>query len=521
MAKNAYPDLIDSEFVFEALLGHGMFTSKLPPCFSSVSLFDYVKNNTPDSKINNHAYVEYKSTRNTNVPRLLAVPHPESYIKLCQSIKEYWSQINEHIGMPANKFNFCHVRKIKDKKIIFEMNYEGSDKWGKEELELDYALGCKYVVLADISTFFPSVYAHSIPWAAQNKEWAKQHQCTSDSNKKKNKGANCGRFQNQPCPHEKIDLWSNDLDKVSRSVKDGETNGLLIGPHSSNIISEIILTKVDVALQQEGFTKVIRHIDDYTFFAKNETEANEFLRTLNIELKKYELTLNAKKTSIIPYQSYVSKNWISKLSQFIFPDRDTIGYTSINAYIDYSMLLSKECNDYAVLNYALKVISQMKLSKRAKRLFIKKICQISIQHPYIVPLLEDNVFKFADGDYSFLNHFLNSFLPIAVETGSTDSIAYILYFSIKYGVKLEDVDWDKIISLNDCVSILLAYKNCEHFALPLKQFTDEANKILNLPSREQDKFWLFIYETLPKSKLKGFMKNLKEAGVSFYVHPQL
>lgn len=401
------------------------------------------------------------------------------------------------------------------------MNYEGSDKWEQEELRLNYALGCKYVVSADISTFFPSVYTHSISWAIKDKEWAKKHQCNMNKKKKK-KGVQCKFNQNQSCLYDDNSLWPNNLDLVSRSMKDGETNGLLIGPHTSNIVSEIILSKVDYILQEAGFTKVIRHIDDYEFFAKDELEANNFLRILTVALKDFELSLNAKKTKIIPYQEYISTDWVSQLSQFIFPDKKEIGFTSINSYIDYSITLSREYNNFAVLNYAIKVVAGKKLSNRAERLYIKKMCQIAIQHPYILPLLEKYVFKFADKDFSFMHDFLNLFLLRAIENGSTDSIAYIFYYALKYEIKLEylkGTDFGEtikeIINLNDCISMLIAYKYCQAHSLPLDVFRNKADEVMKYSERDQDKFWLYLYEVLPKSKLPKFLKKLKEANVSF------
>lgn len=286
----AYPDLENSEYVFEALLGYGMFMEKLPQCFVSEDLLEYVKKNGYANLCKNHYYIEYQSTRNTNVPRQMAIPHPESYCCLCKCIKENWENINKHIGKPKKTFSFCHVRKIKDKKHIFEMNYSGEDKWLQEEKILDYSLGCQYVVSADISTCFPSFYSHSIPWALESKEWGKKNRNTA---KRKDK---------------KTEQWKNELDKISRSMKDGETNGLLIGPHTSNIISEIILTKIDCELQKDNFEKVIRNIDDYQFFAKDENEAKEFLKKLTAKLKEYELLLNPKKTQIKPYGDYCALN---------------------------------------------------------------------------------------------------------------------------------------------------------------------------------------------------------------------
>jgi len=40
-------------------------------------------------------------------------------------------------------------------------------------------------------------------------------------------------------------LNGNLLDKCTQLAHDGQTNGLLIGPHASNVISEIILTSID------------------------------------------------------------------------------------------------------------------------------------------------------------------------------------------------------------------------------------------------------------------------------------
>lgn len=227
ITKGAYLDLTDSNYVFKALLGYGMFTSKLPPCFTSLPYFEYIKDKPNDNKPSKHNFIEYQSTRHTTIPRVLAIPHPESYWNLCRVIQENWREINLHIGKPNVTFNYCHVRKLMNKPHIFEMNELGYDKWHNEDNEINYMLGCRYVVLADISNCFPSIYSHSIPWAINDKEWAKKHMCTCN-NKRKSKGQNCGRNKNIPCPNELKDVWANDLDEHVRSLKDGETNGLLI-----------------------------------------------------------------------------------------------------------------------------------------------------------------------------------------------------------------------------------------------------------------------------------------------------
>ena len=98
------------------------------------------------------------------------------------------------------------------------MNYSDFKNDGTPEPNL--LIGSKYLVNADISTCFSSIYTHSIPWALVGKETSKE---------------NKGNRQE----------WYNDLDFYVRNTKNGETHGLLIGSHTSNLLSEIILTSID------------------------------------------------------------------------------------------------------------------------------------------------------------------------------------------------------------------------------------------------------------------------------------
>ena len=197
----------------------------------------------------------------------------------------------------------------------------------------------------------------------------------------------------------------------------------------------------------------------------DEKEAKDFLRILDIELKKHELALNAKKTKITSFQEFSSSRWISQLNQFSFPENNDheIGFTTINSYINYALTLSHETNNYAVLNYAIKVVSKKTLSKRAKRLYIKKIAQLALNHPYILPLLENYVFVFIDENYSFLDNFLLHLMDRSLQNGATDALAFTFYYAIKYkkNLEIDKKTANNIVELNDCISMLLAFNYAE------------------------------------------------------------
>lgn len=516
MDKLAYTDLTDSNDVFEALLGYGMFSEKLPPCFTSESIYNYLKSRDIN-KTKPYAAVDYWATKNTNSSRLISIPHPKAHWNLCTKIRDNWDAINRSIGKTERKHNYCHVRKIKGKKNIFSMNYSGFEKFNKEENIIDYLLASECVVSADISTCFPSIYTHSLPWAIKGKSWSKLHHCTS-SKKKKNKGNHCKIYKDN-CPNEKEDLWCNDLDEAVRNSKSGETNGLLIGPHTSNIISEIILTKIDRCLESSGFKNFIRHIDDYEYFALNEENAKLFLRQLGIELKKFELSLNSKKTKIVKTENLSHVGWINSLTQYFFPQKTEIGFNSVKSYLDYAFALSKQYEDLAVLNYAIKVLSKKELSSRARRLYVKSIMFYSVNNFYLLPLLEEYVFPMADETKNLLLEFLDVLMARAITTGRGDGISFAFYFALKYSIEVNiDIENQrKILETNDCVAMTIAYKYLKKTGSDTSRFREKADALMLNSEREQEKNWIFLYEVLPKSALKdSFLKELKNHSVNIW-----
>lgn len=84
-----------------------------------------------------------------------------------------------------------------------------------------------------------------------------------------------------------------------------ETTGILIGPHSSNLISEIILVAVDGDLKnlRKGQNKTeyryIRHIDDYTCYVNSRDEAEQFTIDLAKCLKNITFHSTTKKQKFL------------------------------------------------------------------------------------------------------------------------------------------------------------------------------------------------------------------------------
>lgn len=205
-------------------LDHGLFAEKLPACFTSVGLSKHVPSSftkilTAQSKSALrkvlgkyvHGDIRHETLRHTKAPRPLGVPHPESYIVQVLTIERSWSKIVEHCAEPSSPVSRVFVRRLKDSSRIFEMNYKGPrpDQVKDESLTLERMADATLRVKADIVQCFPSIYTHSVPWAAHGRSIAKRHR-------------------------DDVLLWGNALDRATQGIRDGQTNGLPIGPHTSN-----------------------------------------------------------------------------------------------------------------------------------------------------------------------------------------------------------------------------------------------------------------------------------------------
>jgi len=497
------------------LLDHGLFSEKIPPCFTSnglaalarTLLADLLKeadfNKKIDSRI--HDYIRYESLRDINIPRHLGIPHPESYAVQALAIKTYWADIKAHCEKPNPRISRVYIRHVGGGRV-FEMNHKGAKRLRLqlEEDEINWMAGAGFLVKSDISACFPSIYTHSISWALHGRDQAKKER------------------QPQKLP-------GNLLDKCTQCTQDGQTNGLLIGPHSSNLISEIILTRIDLELQEKGYKKLKRFIDDYEFFATSYDEAQKFLKHLGLALREYELTINEKKTCILPLPRPTSEHWIRELNRFNFPETGEIHFSIIRSFLDLALELAQAAGTSAPLNYAMKMIPP-RLNSRAKRLYIGEAINLALAYPYLTPLLDEYVFRrhLYDGIEKKIAGSLNLFIRLGIQKIYPETIIYGLYYALKYNAVLEltDDEFLEIVKLNDCLTtvLLFEYAKVNHLNKVSKDIKEYSTDLRKSKERmHQDRQWLLAYQTWTEDELRGcgqkFLADLKKQKFTFFVMP--
>lgn len=541
LAKDAKPlvewfdstkEKLSPKAVFQGLLDYGLFAEKIPPCFTSTGLAEFayasmstLLDETDSNKLKRaldkraHDFMRYEALRDSNISRHMGVPHPEAYAVQSLAITKHWQDIATHCNKPKQVFSRIYVRHTGTGRI-FEMNYKGSERFRLEEEEQKWMTGAQFVVEADIATCFPSIYTHSIPWALNGKAESKKNSVLTD-------------------------LVGNLLDKCTQNTRDRQTNGLLIGPHASNIISEIILTEIDNELQTKGYRKIKRHVDDYRFYASSYEEAERFIKDLSLALRAYEMSLNEKKTKIIALPRPSEADWVLVLNRHSLPQDRELTFSEIRSFLDLALTCSQSIGKSTPLNYAIKVLARSrnknnpdenddipsrKLNLRAKRMYAQEVMNLALAYPYLASILDEYVF--VPYWYPELKEKVTDFATALASLGLRklypDSIAHAIFLALKYNfyLSLNNEQLVEIVSLDDSITnvLLFEYAKSHHLKEVLLAITEKANELKRTDKREQDKHWLLIYHTWSEADLAGsgqvFLADLKKSNFSFFSLPK-
>lgn len=496
-----FMDEISADELYEGLLGYGLFSEKIPPVFTSVPFYEYCQQKDKKFDSTQHECITFVSNRNTNKTRIISIPDPMKYQVMCTVLRDNWPEIKKHFHRQTDNDNYkvsrIHLRKIEGEKALFQMNYKNWKIDGDPESELlsNKNHVSKLIVKADISQCFASIYTHVIPWALVGTETAKANRDE--------------------------EVWYNQIDVASRNMTNGETNGIPIGIHSSNLISEIILTTIDHWLTEKGYN-YFRNIDDYVCFVSDEDEGNKFLVDLQEILKNYHLRINEEKTKKESLPAAIEKSWKNQLNNInlISPKYGITTFTEVNRYIDKAIELCRQDEDYAPLNYAIKTLSGKKLSDNAKKQATTRFLHAAVLKPYLLRLMEKFVFDAYQVDNSDIKNYSDQIYSEAKKAKNYEGISYSIYYSLRYGFDLEDLDISWIIQQGDCISLLLSWLYYLRInkgnlrATDMKIFNCEAKR---LSQTNMDKYWLFCYEVLTVGNLFGDWCDMKRQGVSFII----
>lgn len=489
-----------------ALISRGYFPVEIPPPFATISFANYIKinqgklplqftNSSKSAKLMRHSIPRVGIHR-----RSIGVPNPVCFHNLCKIIEDNWAAIRKQTSGSRFSKSFPRVGTAQGRAIIrYHLDRELTD------FRISLRSTSRYILKTDISQFYPSIYTHSIPWAVHGKSYAKN---------------------NRSSKH-----FGNSLDKCVRNGQDGQTTGIPIGPDTSLILAELVLSAFDgLLIKRLPKQKMFRYVDDFEIGCKSYSEAEEVLAIIQETLTEFELLVNLSKTKILDLPVPLDVPWVSSLRHFDFRNSIRGQRSDLALYFDTATRLSIENPQDHVLKYAIKRLGSEKIDPKNWSLVEDFLLQSIMVEPGVFlaalsELINRHKAKYRINKTS-LGEVINYQITAKSPLGQVNEVAWALWAAIYWKIKI-DTDAAKALSnVVDSFVALLSLDAKRSKLIPSgldttnwEQFMTEAE--LYGPQ------WLLAYEAqvkgwLPSKSGKNFVSNdpnfgpLKSAGVEFY-----
>ena len=357
---------------------------------------------------------------------------------------------------------------------------------------LKLRLTAKFVAKADISSFYSSIYTHSIPWALVGLQAAKR------SDRKQ---------------------WFDEIDQAFQAAKRKETNGVAIGPATSNIAGEIILFRIDDHLRGKGY-RFYRYIDDYTAYAQTQQEAELFIHDLAQQLAKYKLSLNMKKCSIQSLPQTENEKWVIELQSISATMPRNLSPSQVAQFIDQVIIVAQRYNTQAAYKYAASILEGRATPGHSSITAFVALLGLCEHSPNLTSSLRH--FLPTSGElqsHQVLEPYIN-LLKDSIFFRRTDNICWLMYYLGISNLHIPSPIATSILESRDCLPILLLYVYGDAQArADVLKFAQKAVAAPDMHDRHA--YWLLIYELYRVGALKkaGAEKQqfdmMRAAGVKF------
>lgn len=496
------------------LLDKGYFPKELPPPFTTHTFAKFAEKN-PEYIVDKWKeyrtkLVKHNLARPGTNRRVLGIPNPINQMRLVDVLEHAYPDIIYKINDSPYSSSQPEIKSRRSRRAL-------SPKWvGKSLIEHKAKIRSKarYIVRTDISRFYPSIYTHSIPWALHGKMTAKL-----------NKGKN---------------LIGNVIDKIIREAQDGQTIGLPIGPDSSFLIAELILSQVDfdVCTITEGTGW--RWYDDYEIGFWDLQDAEAFACKLEKCLASYELEINSEKTQILKLPQPLHEAWINQIRPMSIHSHSGRQIDSLIEMFSTAFDLARSYPKAGVLKYAIRKLygaDKNGLTSKYEPI-VHKYNWDMLQHLVLqAAIVEPDCLPTAIGLLSFytifdrlidtrlLDEVLSSIITNQCRVGFASEVAWAIWAFIEFNIPITSIVAERASDLDDDIVGLLIL-HAKSLGLIAPEVSLDSIKQRVCKSTFDSDHWLLTYESYhhnwfgsPETDaLLGskYVPDLLSEGVCFY-----
>lgn len=496
---------------------YGFFAEQIPPCFVTSSFASHIKELGKQVKGPlATAPANLSIYKNDTSRRIISAPNPYAFACTVKFMYERRRLISQHAKSRNSESPITFIHHYNgDPSEVINSEIARADLGIKSEFKsnlrkrIALAMGYRYRLSLDIATFYNTIYTHSVTWAVCGKKEAKRM-----------------------FPEEAKSLRTDDyrladsLDKLMRNQKSKETNGILTGPFTSRIFSEIILAAIDKELRKKKYV-FKRYVDDYKLYFRSEADAQRAIIEVAKVLAEYNLSINQSKIEIAKYPFDIESP-VKKYLDEAFADAGVFG--ALNEA--NRLYLSGEKGAY---KYALKMLRKRDVPDGDRDAVLSMLFNINLLDPryarYIVAFLQHSKNK---GNGERLTEIINHELERSLDEGYEQEVLNLLYFLRQLCLRVEGALLAKTFNLDcDFIDIIALDFWVNH--RDLVTLDDDVELLIagSVKSLESDlaglsmdgEHWLLLYEAkihgllevdISRGGTADFFSKMEELGVSFY-----
>ena len=470
--ENSLRKLTQNNFVEAILSNNGYFCEHFPSCFSTNSLakkWDYLKYELMqlvDSSSKGTYPLSISMSKEGLLRRQMYIPNIISFLELANYIGVNYDFI----------LSTCNSR-CSESKITYIRPFEYPSNYRKSIYSRNaHFVGYKYKLKLDIANCFNSIYTHSLSWACVGKENAKK------------------MYNNKNIQSDGYKIGDK-IDTLNSNMNGTQTNGLLTGPFTSRVSSEIILSELDRILKKEY--DFVRYVDDYNFYFSTQEEANNAIPKIASILSEYNFLIHEEKIQLIKFPFDVLEN---------FDDLFPLAKDGENVYIllQKAYSLASEGN-VGALKYLLKILNDKNLPNK----YLPQIYGLLINTMITFPLLSPYVVNVIELYLPYLkperfHKQMNKILSKELFSNHDHEVLWLLYIILKAGVTITHENVIEILKSDNDLAIIMCLDYLNHNYRNagfknLKEVSETYNEELSIitekikDSSMLSKNWLLIY----------------------------
>lgn len=454
---------------YKDFLTKGYLPKEFPSLFSSSSLKESLsfKEEVLLSEPKVSRPIKTSIPKKAGFRRSITIPNPKHFSLLAKFLTSHSKDIEKFYDISKISMSKTVCKQTNSRAVTNEYNFEQVI-----QQQIQKGFSSSFLVTADISKFYSTIYTHSIPWAIHSKNLSK----TERSEK----------------------LWGNKLDRLIRNMQDGQTLGIPIGPDTSRVISELIGIALDREIQQSAPNlNAIRFIDDFFFFADSISEAESLVLKVNRALNEFELAINENKSSIQIMPVSIESFHLQSIKHYKIRKNAPEQKVDIIHLYNIAIDSYKRYPHENAFHYFLTKVMPIKIHKNNWSTLEAILLQISICEPKSITVISKILISYKSFGYPLnLEHIKEAFLKIA-KKGINNNFGYEVCWTFWVLSQLKITINEEITGLsnvNDTLAILTILTAREKGIYSAKIDTTHWDNIITHDNL-YDSSWMLNYES--------------------------